>query len=268
MTQTTRYIAHRVFGDRAPISPFLNENDPPFHGVELDVRCGTEGEAWIYHAPVFQLRSRRIRQVPKPFADAMAFLAEHMPAFEVVMLDIKSVEAAAKVGAYLSATRPPFEVVCNCWHPDEVAELRRHSGVTTIYYCIAPIFARRALPGRFRDLYLSNSYPFLSTRRNFDPKLAKQNRHNINIKLISKRKLTATLPRGIHGICVHRIFCSPELMGFVAARKLQLAVYGLGKTAREKVESMSGGVTYAIIRRSMPDRRSETSNNLHKASGN
>jgi hypothetical protein len=263
--RSLRLIAHRVFGDRAPIRPFGMIGKAPFHGVELDVRCDGTAEAWIDHAPLFMMRARRNRQVPKSFRAAMHFLAVHVPSLEMVLLDIKSVAAAEWVGAYIAQTPPRFEVVFACWHAEEAAVLRRHLPQAVILYCLAPIFAHKAPRGRFRDLYLSNSYPFLSTARRFAPQHDKPNCHNINIKLMARGELAMTLPPEVDGLCVHRLFCSPELAAFTKARNLRLAVYGLCGRSEDKLRDIAPYIDYAIIRKAARDLPAATSSNRDRA---
>ena len=264
MNRPIRLIAHRVFADEAPLAPIRLVGGAPCHGVELDIRCAPDGEPWVYHAPVFQLRTERRKRIPKPLPEAIRFMADHMPWVEVVLLDVKSVEAAAAVSRHLAYNPPPFDVVFTCWHPDEAAILRQRLPDAKVMFCIAPIFARRA-PRRLRDLYLYNSYPFVSSRRRFAPKHGKENRHNINVKLICSRRLSAALPREIDGLCVHRIFCSDDLAAFADARGLGLAVYGLDLRREDRLREVGGIADYAIIRGAAQARQSAPMHSLDTA---
>jgi glycerophosphoryl diester phosphodiesterase len=264
MSRQIRLIAHRVFADEAPLAPIRLAGGAPCHGVELDIRCAPNGEAWVYHAPVFQFRTERKKRVPKPLHEAIRFLADHTPWVETVLLDVKSIEAAAAVSRQLAYDPPPFETVFTCWHADEARILRERLPEAEILFCVAPIFARRA-PRRLRDLYLYNSYPFVSSSRRFAPKHAKENRHNINVKLICSRRLAAVLPRQIDGLCVHRIFCSDELAEFAEARDLRVAVYGLDRKRADRVEALSAMADYAIIRGAAQAPRSATTHSLDTA---
>ncbi len=264
MSRPLRLIAHRVFADEAPLAPIRLVGGAPCSGVELDIRCAADGEPWVYHAPVFQIRTERRKRVPKPFGAAMRFLAEHTPWVEVVLLDVKSMEAAAAVSRHLAYNPPPFEVVFTCWHPDEAAVLRLRLPEARILFCVAPIFARRA-PRRLRDLYVYNSYPFVSSRRRFAPKLGKENRHNINVKLICSRRLAAALPRQIDGLCVHRIFCSDDLPAFAEQRGLELAVYGLDIKREARLREVGAFADYAIIRGAAQAPRSKPMHSLDRA---
>ena len=116
-----------------------------------------------------------------------------------------------------------------------------------IFFCIAPIVARRAPRGRLENLYLSNSFPFFWAAERFDPDPDKSNRHNINVRLISSRRGDAALPDGVDGVCVHRLFWRPTLAALVAAQGLEVAVYGLASRAQAAAQAARGPVAYAII---------------------
>ncbi len=242
-----RVIGHRVFKDDEPIRPFRTDGTRRLDGVELDIRSDENGMVWVDHAPIFQLRSRRLAHIPKSFHAAVHFLSEEIDDLEILMLDIKSAAAARALGRYLEGRHLPFSLVFNCWHADEVVALREYLPAAQIFFCLAPIFAKRIPKGRFRDLYVSNSFPFLSTSRKFKPKLDKTNRHNLNVKLISSREFEAHLPDGIDGVCVHRMFCRPELISFSRRQSLGISVYGLAASKAKKLDRVSAFADYAII---------------------
>lgn len=247
-----RLIAHRVFDDGAPLGAAAVADLDRFDGVELDIRCGEDGEAHVEHAPVFRFRSKR-RRVPQRFDDALSFLAERTPELKTVLLDLKSAAAADRVGRSLAESPPPFETVFNCWHAADVAALRGRLPEARVFFAVAPIFARRTPRGRLRDLYLCNTYPFLHARRGYRPSEAKANGHGINVKLISTRRLSAFLPAAVDGLCVHRLFCNADLLEFARARGLGLAVYGLDPDRPERIARVAGFADYAIVSR--PRRR-------------
>lgn len=242
-----RLIAHRVFEDGAPLGAAAVADLDRYDGVELDVRVGEDGEPYVEHAPVFRLRSRA-RRAPARFADAMEFLAERTPDLATVLLDLKSAAAADAVGRVLAAAPPPFETVFNCWHAADVAALKARLPGATVLYVVAPIFARRAPRGRLRDLFVSNSYPFLHARRGYRPREEKPNGHGINVKLISTRRLTTFLPPGADGLCVHRLFAKDELVSFARARGLSLAVYGLDPERPDRLSRVARFADWAIVR--------------------
>lgn len=253
-------IGHRAFDDEKPIQPFQVDGAGRLSGVELDIRCNSEGALVIDHAPVFMLRSRRLKHIPKSIQAGLFFLANEFPGLNRLMLDVKSTRAAAALGAYLADHPQPFALVFNCWHGDDVAAIRTHLPEAEIYYCLAPIFSRRVPQGRFNDLYLSNSFPFFSSRRRFKPALGKPNRHNLNVKLISSKKLEAHLPDDIDGICVHRLFCGAELQAFAGLRKLGVAVYGIAGFDAKQLAKVAPFADYAIIRSGKQGRRRRSRN--------
>ena len=258
-----RFIAHRVFGDHQPIQPIESVRSLPLHGVELDVRLSTSGEPVIDHAPVFMLRSHRRAQIPKSFHAAIHFLSTRLPTLEYVLLDIKSGEAASAVGLYLAGRDDlPFEVIFNCWHADDVLALKAALPDAFVLFCLAPVFTRRIPRGRFRDLYLFNSFPFVHSRQGFRPKEDKPNRHNINVKLISRETLNAYLPRAIDGLCVHRVFCAPELVAFAQSRGLKVAVYGLRYEKPAMLDRVRPFADFAMVRGTRRARPKAPSNSL------
>ena len=250
-------IAHRVFADNRPFEPLSLHGGYHLSGVEMDVRSDERGKAFIDHAPVFQLRASRRRTIPKSLQGAVHYLANAYPDLDVLMLDVKSEAAAEAAGRYIAETPPPFRLVFNCWHGKDVAALRRYVPDAVVYFCIVPILARRIPKGRFRDLYVCNSFPFVSSRHRFEPKQGKTNRHNVNVKLLTKRRLNMYLPKGINGLCVHSMFCSDELADYAAEKGLGLSVYGLGASDRRRLDRISSFADYAIIgsRRAGRDRR-------------
>ncbi|MEM1315460.1 MAG: hypothetical protein AAGI51_12945 [Pseudomonadota bacterium] len=218
-----------------------------FDGVELDLREGEDGEARIEHAPVFRIRARS-RRVPRRFSEAMAMLARKAPHLRAALLDVKTARAAEQAGAALAAAPTPFQPIFNCWHADDIHALRRRLPDAKVMFVTAPIFARRAPRGRLRDLYLSNSYPFVRSRRLFLPKAEKSNGHAINVKLISKRRLRAFVPPTADGLCVHRLFCTPPLVEFAKERGLELAVYGLDDEDLDPDGRVARAADYAILK--------------------
>jgi hypothetical protein len=114
---------------------------------------------------------------------------------------------------------------------------------------VAPIFSSLAPKWRLNDLYVSNSFPFISRSSRFQPDDEKANGHHINVKLISSRTLEASLPDEIDGVCVHRIFRSAALMEFILARGLKLAFYGLPSRAHPRTQALADCADYAIIRK-------------------
>jgi hypothetical protein len=250
-----RLIAHRVFDDRAGAgAPLLAL--PGFDGVELDLRCGPGGEPVVEHGPLFLSRALRRRRAPASLAEALASVEQAAPGVELALLDVKSREAAEAAGRWLAANPPRLETVFVCWHGEVVRALRRLAPAARILFCVAPIFGRRAPRGRLRDLYLHNAFPFVATSRRYEPRREKPNGHAINLKLISSRAPRAALPGGLHGLCVHRLFCSAELAAFCAARGLRLAVYGLDDAADARLDRIAGVADYAIIRGRRPWRGS------------
>ncbi|MBY8977468.1 hypothetical protein KHP62_16770 [Rhodobacteraceae bacterium NNCM2] len=260
-----RLIGHRVFKDDEPIRPFQTDGTLRLDGVELDIRCDSAGMVSVYHAPFFQLRSKRLAHIPKSLRAALHFLSEKIEGLSVVMLDVKSTKAADALGRYLTGVTLPFELVFNCWHGDDVAALRRHLPRAEIFYCLAPIFARRIPKGRFSDLYVCNSFPFLSSTSRFKPKHAKTNRHNLNVQLISSREFEAHLPRGIDGVCVHRMFCKPELIELAGRRDLGIAVYGISASKAKRLQRVSAFADYAIVSDRKQPRPETTTSNLDRA---
>ena len=266
MKRKLRYIAHRVFDDDRPIEPFPVSDNLPCDGVELDVRSDESGAPVIWHGPVFRLR-RKNRQIPKALTDAVDFLTTYASSLEVIMIDVKSAAAAEAVGRVLQKLQCGFEFVFTCWHWDDARILRLHMPKAQILFCMAPIFAPRAPSGRKRDLYLSNSFPFISTRSRFSPNPDKANRHNINVKLITRRRPSLLLPPEVNGICAHRIFWSDRLVDYVEERELRAAVYGLPNRRTGRLADIGNFADYAIIRSPRMGQHTTPNNSLGKAYG-
>jgi len=243
-----RFIAHRVFEDRRPVCWLERLDLSAFHGVELDIRDDGAGRAMVEHSPLFGVRHARRRRVSKPLDAALGYLSDHAPHLDVLLLDIKCEAAAALAARHVAEARPPFEVIFNCWHASEVATIRETLPDARILFTVAPILARKVPRGRYRDLYLSNSFPFLRSSLRYAPRTGKANRHNINVKLISTARLTAILPRHIDGVCLHRYFWSEEFADYTARRGLCTAVYGLPSRTHRQLGRIAGHADYAIVR--------------------
>lgn len=255
-----KYIAHRVFADNRPIEPIRHDGSVRLDGVELDIRSDQSGNPCIDHAPVFQLRSARRAQIPKSFQAASYFLAKRFPELNTLMLDVKSTAAAHSIGRHLATEQHPFKIAFNCWHDDDVQVLRSYLPDAVIYFCIVPIFSRRIPLGRFRDLYVCNSYPFVTSRTGFQPRHSKMNQHNVNVKLISPKRLNIHLPKGINGICVHRLFCNSDVAAYAEERGIGVSVYGLSAADKRKIARYRDFADYAIIGLDRSGRGRRTSN--------
>ncbi|MEM9761191.1 MAG: hypothetical protein AAF968_01545 [Pseudomonadota bacterium] len=252
-------IAHRIFRDREPIEPFGTRGTLQLDGVELDVRVDQSGNAVIDHAPLFMLRRSRLAQIPKTLRATVSFLATETPELDVLMLDIKSRRAAEAVARQLPELAPPFRLVFNCWHAAPVKVLREAFRNAELHYCIVPIFADRLPRTRHRDLFLYNSFPFLYARRRFSPAEDKVNAHAVNVRLMKPE--TLKLLAGVDGICVHRLFCTPELVNTARAQGFKLSVYGL-KAGHRRLARLAPVIDYAIVRGLVRDRSDTPSNSL------
>ena len=264
-----KFIAHRVFKDGESFDGFDAQRLLGYHGVELDIRDDGHGGVCINHAPLFRRRRGPVDLSGRALCDAVALFAESCPTLETLFLDVKTQTAASILAEKVGRAEIPFGTVFICWHADEVRAIRERLPEATIFFCIAPIFTGRVPRGRIRDLYVSNSFPFVSRSSRFQPDDEKENRHNINVQLISRRTLDATLPDGIDGVCVHRIFHSAALMAFMEARGLKAAFYGLPSRAHPRTQALSGCADYAIIRKEGPvsrvRRRAEATHSHDKA---
>ena len=249
-------IAHRLYDDAAELRQVDRRRLHGVQGAELDIRCDETGEAVIHHSPVFRARSGAPRDPRKPLRDAVGFLGEIAPHLQTLLLDVKTVDAAGRAAEAVARERPRFDVAFACWRADEVATIRAALPGALILFCVAPIFLRRTPRGRLRDLYICNSFPFITSARGFVPKLDKPNRHNINVKLICKDRLAARLPRGVDGMCVHRLFHREELIDFAAARGLRTAVYGLPACDHPRTDALRGVADFAIVKRPRSGERS------------
>jgi hypothetical protein len=247
-----KFIAHRVFRDGETFDSLDAERLQGYHGVELDVRDDGRGGVCINHAPLFRRRRGGHDLSGRTLSDAVAVFGDNMPSLEFLFLDVKTQAAAVILAETVARGEVPFDVVFNCWHVDEVRSIRNRLPKATVFFCVAPIFSKRLARRRFNDLYLTNSFPFFWRGGSFQPDDDKQNRHNINVKLISPETLKANLPDAIDGVCVHRIFHSAPLLDFVARRGLRSAVYGLPSRAHPKTDALRGEADYAIIRKEPP----------------
>lgn len=252
-------IAHRVFPDADPIEPFGTSGALQLDGVELDVRVDAAGAAVIDHAPLLLLRRRRLAQAPKSLAATVSFLAEEMPELELLLLDVKSARAAEAVARQLPTLAPPFRLVFACWHAATAKVLREAFPESEVHYCLVPIFADRVPRTTRRDLYLCNSFPFIHSRRRFSPADDKANAHAVNVRLMKPE--TLKLLGGVDGICVHGLFCTPELINTARARDLRLSVYGL-KAGRRRLAKLAPLIDYGIVRGLLRDQSGTTSNSL------
>jgi hypothetical protein len=247
-----RFIAHRVFKDGETFDGFDARRLHGYHGVELDIREDGRGDVCINHAPLFLRRRGSAAVSGRALCDAIAVFAECLSTLEVLFLDVKSRSAAEILARKVARSEIPFETVFNCWHPDDVQAVRDVLPEATIFFCVAPIFTERTPRGRLSDLYISNSFPFVTRSSRFQPDDDKDNRHNINVKLISCRTLEADLPEAIDGVCVHRIFRSPALMAFIAQRGLKAAFYGLPSRGHPRTRALAPHADFAIVRKESP----------------
>lgn len=246
-----KFVAHRIFKDGETFDGFDARRLDGYHGVELDIREDGRGGVCINHAPLFRRRRGPLDQSGRGLCDAVALFAENCPSLELLFLDVKTLAAASILAEKIAKAEVPFRTVFNCWHADEVRAIRARLPEATVFFCVAPIFGSR-VPRRLSDLYLSNSFPFVSRSSRFQPDDEKTNGHHINVKLISSRTLEASLPEAIDGVCVHRIFRSPALMDFIAARGLKVAFYGLPSRSHPRTRDLDGVADYAIIRKEGP----------------
>lgn len=242
-----RLIAHRVFRDGARLDACDTHRFGAYDGVELDLRLNRQGRLVVEHAPVFRARLRRAEPCENGFEDALTLLASAPTPPQTLFLDVKC-QAAASAAARRVAESPPCrDIVFTCWRADDAAAVRAILPDARIFFCVAPIVARRAPRGRLENLYLTNSFPFFWAAERFEPDPAKSNRHNINIRLISSRRGEGGLPEGVDGVCVHRLFWRPTLAALAAAQGLEAAVYGLASRAQAIAQAAVGPVAYAII---------------------
>lgn len=248
-----RLIAHRAFRDGARLDEIDPRRFEGFDGVELDLRLSREGRLVVEHSPIF--RARRAARRENGLEDVLTLLASAPTPPRTLFFDVKCLPAARAAAARVAAGAVAQDVAFTCWHADEVAAVRAILPQARVFFCIAPIVARRAPRGRLGSIYLCNSFPFLWAAERFTPKSDKTNRHNINIRLIGANSDPAPLPSGIDGVCVHRVFWRPTLAAMVAAQGLEVAVYGLASRAQALAQAAVGPVRYAIIG-SEPDARS------------
>ncbi len=241
-------IAHRFYDDAAALDQFDRRRAAQVQGVEIDLRHDADGDVVIRHSPLFRARSGERLYPRKPFADALGLLSEIGPGLETLLLDVKSREAAGLAATQIARARPRFDVAFACWRAEEVAAIRESLPGALVLFCVAPIFLRRGPRGRLRDLYVSNAFPFVASTRASRPRYEKSNLHNINVKLICRRRLAARLPKGVDGLCVHRVFHRAPLIDFAAARGLRTAVYGLPSYDHPRTQALDGVADFAIVK--------------------
>jgi glycerophosphoryl diester phosphodiesterase len=261
-----RLIAHRVFRDGDRLERFDSRRLAGFEGVEIDLRLDASGELVVRHSPVFAA-GRSLKRVPgHRFADALTHLSRMATAPRLLLLDVKCVTAAEAAARLIAGTPPAADVLFNCWHAEEFGAIRAHLPEARIFFCAAPIVARRAPAGRLEDIYLCNSFPFLWSGRNFTPDLDNVNRHNINIRVISRRRGGLIAPEGADGLTVHRLFWNGRVAALAAEQGLEVAVYGLNSRAQAWAEAAHGPIAYAIIGdRKRNARSAAAARTLHKA---
>lgn len=241
-------IAHRLYRDDQTLEQIDERRIASSQGVELDLRHDANGDVVIQHAPVFRTPIGSRFAPRKPLDAAIGLLSEVGAELQTLLLDVKTEEAAGLAAARIARLKPRFDVAFACWRAEEVAAIRESLPGALVLFCVAPIFLRRGPRGRLRDLYVSNSFPFIASSRSFRPHAEKPNRHNINVKLICSRRLAARLPRGVDGVCVHRVFHGPQLIDFAAARGLRTAVYGLKGAEHWRTRALEDIADFAIVK--------------------
>lgn len=255
-----RLIAHRAFRDGARLDTIDVRRFEGFDGVELDLRLNREGRLVVEHSPIFRARSTARRE--NGLEDVLTLLASAPTPPRTLFLDVKCLPAAQAAARRVAAGPVAQDVAFTCWHADEATAVRTILPDARIFFCIAPIVARRAPGGRLGNLYLCNSFPFFWAAERFTPKPEKTNRHNINIRLIGANRAPAPLPPDIDGVCVHRVFWRPTLASMVAALGLEVAVYGLGSSKQALAQAAVGPVRYAIIGSQSAARRATATQSL------
>lgn len=256
-----KMIAHRAFEDGVPVERFDDRRIAGFDGLELDLRLSAEGRLVVHHAPLFG--AARARRCGESLEAALDMIGALQGRPQLMLLDVKCVTAAGATARLVLDRGMERDVLFACWHADEVEAIRAVLPGARVLFCVAPIVAPRAPRGRLENLYLANSFPFFWSAANFTPRIGKSNRHNINVKLISRRRGVAALPRAIDGLCVHRLFWTPSLAAIIAAEGLVAAVYGLRSQAHaQALATARGAFAYAIIGADAAARRATTTQSL------
>jgi glycerophosphoryl diester phosphodiesterase len=242
-----RFIAHRIFRDGDRLERIDARRLAGCEGVEIDLRLDASGALVVRHSPVFAA-GRTLKRVPgHAFADALTHLSRMVVKPNLLLLDVKCVTAARAAAQLIAGQPPEAEVIFNCWHAEEIDAIRAVLPDARVFFCAAPIVARRAPAGRLEDMYLTNSFPFFWRTATFAPCYEKANRHNINVRLISRRRGGLVAPEGADGLTIHRLLWNRHVAELAADQGLEVAVYGLNSRTQARAEAAHGPFDYAII---------------------
>ncbi|MEL6978063.1 MAG: hypothetical protein AAGM38_05210 [Pseudomonadota bacterium] len=246
-------IAHRVFEDHRAAEAFDPVCLKGYDGAEFDLRSGADGETFVFHAPFIAPPKGR-RRPSKRLDEMCRLLASHEARLKTLILDIKTLGAAAHAAAFvagggleeagLSEVAPVFLA----WHREETELLREAMPNATVLFVIAPIEARRMLSLAPEDLYLTNHFPFLASGRRFQPRRGRYNSHNINVRLLrSGAQMARLAPEAADGVCLQRRLLSPLFVETAQAQGLKIAAFGFRSIAEPRRSGMAEALDYAII---------------------
>ena len=224
-----------------------------FDGAEFDLRCGLDGQTYVFHAPFLKPRRARRSMPERRLEEACRVLGAAPQAPEILLLDIKTLGAARHAASFvaeggleaagLTRTEPMFLA----WHYEEALHLREAAPEATVLFVIAPITARRLLRIAPEDLFAANHFPYLASARRFRPRRGAFNSHNINVRLLKRARRSRLAPEGTDGVCLQKRFFSPALVEAAKADGLKIAVFGWKSIAEAKAHPLAEALDYAIV---------------------
>ncbi len=246
-------IAHRVFEDHRAMAEFDPACLKGFDGAEFDLRCGVDGETYVFHAPFLASPTARRAPPKRRLPEVCAVLAAAPTPPRTLILDIKTLGAARHAAAFvaegglaaagLAQTRPVFLA----WHQEEADTLRAALPGAQILFVIAPIVARRLLGLAPGDLYAATHFPYFSAARRFRPRRGRYNTHNINVRLLKRGAPPRLAPPSADGVCLQKRFLSQPLAAAAATHDLLVAVFGWKSISEARAHPLSEALDFAIV---------------------
>lgn len=243
-----RLIAHRPFRDEHEAADFDPSCLNGFEGVELDLRSHGDGPTTVFHAPMLTHRRRpTAKRPPKSLEAVFQQLSRADEATRFFLLDLKTHAAAQRLPETLKLIDQSAEVAFLCWHPTDVASVLAVRPDAKVFWGMAPLPDPRVIRWLPSEFVLFNGFPFVASPRRFRPRARQYNQHNIHVRRAKEPTLTQNLPRGVSGICFHKVFYRPSLAATAHREGLEVAVYGFLSQSDPKIAEIAERVDYTIV---------------------
>lgn len=218
-----------------------------FDGAEIDIRLDAEGAIAVFHSPILTLARRPARGAVKELGHVLAMLAENDASRRLLFLDVKTKAAAERVGELLERLEPQCDVAFICWHQDALAPLRDAQPEARLFLGVAPYRAARLTRRLPTDFYVFNRFPYVAKARRYRPAERQFNQHNINVRRFDLCDVAASVPRGVTGLCFHKVFFDPRLARAARRRGLEIALYGFTTRRDPKIDRLDRHIDFAIV---------------------